>query len=377
MSSQNNTIKKPVRILGYLLIGSLLLLLFALIGEIIARQDSRYARPAYEYDPQLIWRLKRNHCSPALYAMGKIEPVRKFELRFNKSGFRGPNFSDPSDKTRIVILGDSYTAGLDYPEEDLFTSLLENQLNKGSSQFEVLNVSCPAWGTDQQYIYWINEGLQLQADYLILMMSPNDIRETYNKRLCTIEDDGQLKITKAHIPFVDRWGWKLANWSSLYQFMQHKWFYTRYGNFMRMYQYFPVHYGQGDSLSWDMPLFAKDTPQEVEASYQLIEQLLIRFQKSCATSGTVLLIGLLPAKIEFDGRLNNTSGYEAGSVASRLTHITQKHALHFSNLYQKALTLPNDPAELYISWEFHFNKEGHIFVARELAKLLKAELRQQ
>src|SRR6185295_1789082 len=47
--------------------------------------------------------------------------------------------TDPSPERRIVFLGDSFTEGLSLPQEQTFSSNVEQRLNRGGDRFEVLN----------------------------------------------------------------------------------------------------------------------------------------------------------------------------------------------------------------------------------------------
>ena len=345
--------------------------MIALFGEILTRNNPKYSRPAYEFDKNLIWRLKRNFTGTKDYAMGKVSPKRSFTLKFNNSGFRGDDILTKIEKNRILILGDSYTAGLDYPDEELFTSILEKKLNSINEEFKVINASCPAWGTDQEYIYWITEGIKLDPDYLVLVMAPNDIRESFNKKICVLKEDMSVQINSPSIPFKYKAGWKLANYSSFYQFMQKKWFYTNYGSFMKMYDFFPVNYGIEDSTNWDLPIFLREQFKEVEDSYNLVEQLIMNFKQSCDQHDIELIVAIIPSKVEFDGRLSDTIKYQPGKVADLIGDFTNKNEITILNLYDTVQLETNNPSEIFMDWEFHFNKEGHEFVANQLYKCFK------
>src|ERR1700756_5486027 len=145
------------------------------------------------YDKQLGWRLKKNY-SREEKEKGPKQRVRK--LNFNSRGFRDRDHSFEKDEgiKRIIFLGDSYTAGLQYSDEEIFTSCFEQILNANNSnkiKYEIMNVSIPAWATDQEYIYLRGEGIRYHPDYVLLMISPNDIRETYGKKFFYLEN-GQL-----------------------------------------------------------------------------------------------------------------------------------------------------------------------------------------
>src|SRR5437667_9325629 len=60
----------------------------------------------------------------------------------NSSGFRADNFNElPQAKNRILVLGDSYTAGLEVPVDRTFSSLLQAKLGGG---YRVINAGISA-----------------------------------------------------------------------------------------------------------------------------------------------------------------------------------------------------------------------------------------
>ncbi len=369
------TYSKKIRYTAFGLMAFIICLLIFLALEVTFRFNPEYGRAGFAFDTELIWRLNKGLVATKAYAMGQAgkDP---FVLKFNNRGFRGEKFRTrkPADKTRILVIGDSYTAGLDYPDAEIFTSQLEYGLNTTlDTQFEVMNASCPAWGTDQHYAYWETEGKAYNPDYVIIMVAPNDMREMYNKKLVTIDDQGEINRDQATIPTKERIGWWLATKSSFFQFLQKKVMKTNYGDFLKVFHYYPVNYGKKDSADWDLPIFLKDPFPEVEASYQMCETLLTSIDKDCREMGAKLMIGIIPTKAEFDGSYEKTGEHQPGKVAMFLDSIGQQHQIPYLNLYDINAQEP-DPLAIFMSWEYHFNKAGHDFTAKHLVPFVKENL---
>ena len=207
--------RKSVKLVAFAIFAFLILVVLVLATEFYFRFQPEYGRAGFSYDPVLFYRLTPGLVAQKPYAWGK-EGREPFVLRFNKQGFRGPDFKTekPAGFKRILVLGDSYTAGLDYPDDEIFTTQLANQLNAAGQKVEVLNASCPAWGADQQYLYWRDEGKALKPDLLVLVFSPNDLREMWNKGLVRLGAEGSLVVKEPAIPGKERFGWKMASRSS-------------------------------------------------------------------------------------------------------------------------------------------------------------------
>ncbi|GJM32882.1 MAG: hypothetical protein DHS20C18_18830 [Saprospiraceae bacterium] len=364
---------KKIRYTAFGIFAFLILLALLLVLEVVFRFNPEYGRAGFAFDTQLVWRLNKGLVATKAYAMGQAgkEP---FVLKFNNKGFRGEKFrkKKPANAKRILVIGDSYTAGLDYPDNEVFTGQLESALNESAdTRYEVLNASCPAWGTDQQYAYWETEGHEYQPDYVLVMVAPNDIREMYNKKLVSIDEQGNITRKKATLPKKERLGWWLATRSSFYQFLQKKVFHTNYGDFLKVFHYYPVNYGIKDSADWDLPIFLKDPFPEVQASYQMCEKLLKTIDKDCKAMGAKLMLGIIPTKAEFDGTYEKLEECQPGTVAVFLDSITRENQIPFLNLYN-INAAEEDPLRIFMSWEYHFNKAGHDFTAKHLVPFVKS-----
>lgn len=103
------------------------------------------------------------------------------DVETNSLGFRDKEWqiSKPPGVFRVVVLGDSFMAGLQVPFKNLFTARLEAKLNAVSSKkrFEVLNFGMPEMGTVQEYETLKHYAISYHPDLVILaVFLQNDIR---------------------------------------------------------------------------------------------------------------------------------------------------------------------------------------------------------
>lgn len=364
--------KRSVKVIAYGIIGIVLLLMLSLAGEFFLRLNPKYGRTGFEFDQHLIWRQTRGFVAQKPYAMGK-EGKPPFTIRFNEQGFRGKDFKLKKEDgvKRIMILGDSYGAGLDYPDDEIFTQQLEDKLNAdGTSKYEILNISSPAWATDQQYLYWTTEGKNYKPDILLLVASPNDLREAYNKKLIRLESDGRLQINQPWFPRQERIGWKLSNKSSLFQWFQTKILKKNYGDFFKIFHTYPINYGIRDSTDWDAPAYLAEPFKEVHESYFLFEKLLQETATECKTEQVKLLVTKVPVKVEYDGSYKAPE-FNPQLMTNMLDSLVRAQQIPFYNMNQK-LEETENPLSIFFSWEYHFNKNGHDFFADQLYQFIKA-----
>ncbi len=101
-------------------------------------------------------------------------------LTINSKGLRDREYpyEKPAGTRRILVLGDSYTWGYGVSDSDLYTEVLERELNQAGPKCEVLNAGVSGWGTDQEYLYFREEGRKYSADVVVLMFFFNDLSES-------------------------------------------------------------------------------------------------------------------------------------------------------------------------------------------------------
>ncbi|HET9234763.1 MAG TPA: SGNH/GDSL hydrolase family protein [Candidatus Eisenbacteria bacterium] len=96
-------------------------------------------------------------------------------LRTNQAGFRCrhefPVRKEPG-RFRILLFGDSYTAGDGVSDPQRYGDVLEDML----PQTEVFNFGVPGTGLDQQYLIWREFGSPIEHDLVIISVMVENIR---------------------------------------------------------------------------------------------------------------------------------------------------------------------------------------------------------
>ena len=106
-------------------------------------------------------------------------------LSINSKGLRDreyPYLKPPGTK-RILVLGDSYTWGYGVTNEEIYTEVLEEALQQKYPHYEVINGGVSGWGTDQQYLFLVNEGLKYSPDLVIVAHFFNDLDEILHTKM--------------------------------------------------------------------------------------------------------------------------------------------------------------------------------------------------
>jgi hypothetical protein len=136
----------------------------------------------YVYDAERGW-------APRPGAEGWQRDEGEAYLKFNREGFRGPEYplQKPEGTLRIAVVGDSYTEAQQVPFDRTFCSVAQRELAErlaGSTvmgmtvkRVEVLNFGVDGYGTAQELMTLDDHVWQYSPDIVVLaVMTGNDIR---------------------------------------------------------------------------------------------------------------------------------------------------------------------------------------------------------
>ena len=334
-----------------------------------------YQRSIFSYDPRLIWKYVPN----SNLKQGKFifhHNISNPKISINKLGFRDTNYIIESKKKRIIFLGDSYTVGIAIPESDIFPRYLETKLNKNKiKNYEIINFAITAYCTDQEYIVLKDIALKYKPKIVVLTVAPNDIRETYVKKLFYLEN-GELKLNKINKAFnlnlKNRFVWYLSTKSEIFARLKNI-IGLNHGNFDYVLNNVTcgVFFHENKGYNVDEVLFLKNETDEMKEAVKLFTALIEEMNKICLNNDCKLIIVNLPIKIQFDGSLNNEV-FDQLKIKKILKNITSKNNIPLLDLHS-TINNSKNPLDYYLGWDFHLSKEGHKLVGDELYRFLVNE----
>ena len=153
--------------------------LVALLGILIALVFSEIWVRIFDVAPQVgATSHERYRLSPNV--MIGIEPVENFQIgvdRSNALGYRGPLYALQKSPLvfRVVVLGDSVSEGLLIPDyKDVYSAVLESELNGSGLAAEVMNFGVNGYNTSQEVQTFRDKGLKFSPDLVLLQYSLND-----------------------------------------------------------------------------------------------------------------------------------------------------------------------------------------------------------
>lgn len=101
----------------------------------------------------------------------------------NGAGIRSRRVYDrspPSDTLRIAVFGDSFTAGDDVSDDEVWAHLLERELHDAGIRAEVLNFGVGAYGMGQAFMRWRRSGKSFSPDIVMFGLQPENLKRNVN-----------------------------------------------------------------------------------------------------------------------------------------------------------------------------------------------------
>jgi hypothetical protein len=124
-----------------------------------------------EHDPLLGW--KKRPGARATYNRREY----RVEVAINSLGLRDRErtYLASPGTSRILALGDSFLEGYSVPLDDSVTQVLEKSLARPGCPVEVLNGGTSAYSTDQEYLFYREEGCRYGPQLVTLFFYYNDV----------------------------------------------------------------------------------------------------------------------------------------------------------------------------------------------------------
>jgi GDSL-like Lipase/Acylhydrolase len=137
----------------------------------------------------------------------------RWKFRINNKGFRDERdyrYEKAKDTFRVLLLGDSHTAGLEVDQDLIYAKVLESGLRERGINAEVLNSGVAGFGTAEQLAFLENEGLRYAPDAVVFGFFANDYSDNARSGLFKLEDGRLVVASHSYAPAVDIIRWTQA-----------------------------------------------------------------------------------------------------------------------------------------------------------------------
>jgi lysophospholipase L1-like esterase len=146
-----------------------------------------------------------------------------WHFRINHQGMRADrdySYQKPTGVRRIIVLGDSFTAGLEVENEQTFCSVLERELRRAGLNVEVLNAGVSGFSTAEECLYLERELMKYQPDLVIVSFCGNDLDDNVRTGLFQLEGGQLVEYHKTYVPAGRLGNFLNTNW--LFNFLSER-----------------------------------------------------------------------------------------------------------------------------------------------------------
>jgi hypothetical protein len=300
----------------------------------------------WKYDPLLGW--SQQPGQEGIFESAQFRTV----VRINAQGLRDQShsYARQSGMDRILVLGDSFAWGYGVEESQRFSQLLQKSMG-----LEVINAGVSGYSTDQELLWYRNEGIKYDSDLVILQFTGNDVGDNSQGLVSTIYykprfvlQDGQLVATGYPVPKTSPQGrlvYSLSQHSALAFFVVQRYFalLSVYGGIKAKVYHAPA-VGSGGAGQGE--------------PFKLTIALIDEIRSMAATKGAKFMI------VATDRWWNAPSGATYKDFISALRHQ--------GFLVLDVEAIPGfDPETMLIPNDGHWNQAGNAFVAAQLKTFIE------
>lgn len=273
-------------------------------------------------------------------------------VRINENGLRDRqhSYERQNDVERILVLGDSFAWGYGVEETERFSQLLEESLG-----VDVINAGVSGYSTDQELLWYKNEGIKYEIDLVILEIAGNDVGDNEQQIVSTIYykpkfviEDGELVLTGYPVPKTSTKGkfiYSLSQRSAFAYFLV-----QRYFDLISLYGKTKVISTQANS-----PVSGVDVEKE---PFQVTLALINEIKNITEARNAKFMI------------VTTDKWWNYSSEETYKDFVTTMQSEGF--LVIDVQSMPGfDPEQMLIPNDGHWNQSGHEFVANKIQAFIE------
>lgn len=304
----------------------------------------------------------------------------------NSEGFVGKEYAKKSNESRVVALGDSFTAAVGVNTDDNFVSLLERE-----SSIPVMNFGVGGQGTVEQLLRYNSVASQWDHDLVLVFFYTNDFENNqfYLPFRSSFRNsqwqDIPLSNANNNLGRKDLKYLLLKN-SEAIQLIDAK---VRANAFLET---LAVKIGLHSAGVMGLPtegihpaffMYQNPTPPNQKEVISFTGDVFKTFKNVVEANGATLAVVYLPEAVSVDTELFEDKKTELPSLrkyqwdfdapSKALNDILSKEGIPFLDLtpYFRDILIQNPSAPLYANQDGHFREEGHALVLREVLPFMQ------
>jgi hypothetical protein len=316
-----------------------------------------------------------------------LSNMSQFSSRFghlietNSAGMRDRehDLHKPPGVYRILVLGDSFMEANQVKLEDAFVTVLEQRLRDATGRLiEVVNAGVSGWGTDDELIYFIREGIKYRPDLVLVAMTlHNDVSDNLLEEYHEFRNGKIEQRPVVLVPWPSYLLLKVKEWMNSHSHLYFLLYHATKANW--------VSTEAGKLKSHVGGLLQRVPDDRIRAGWEMTRQLLQKMRQTADTVNARVVVTLLPLSVQVHPEnLNDflaSNGLKETDVdlfkpQDMMKAIGENIGVSVIDLYPVFRdTKAKCRCELFVQNDGHWNKLGHQIAGEEAARgLLHAGL---
>jgi lysophospholipase L1-like esterase len=321
-------------------------------------------------------------------------------VEINSQGLRDREiaYEKAAGEQRVLLLGDSITAGMQVPLADTFAKIAEGELNTAGDDWTVINGAINGFGTDNALLFYRLEASKYQPDVVILgMYLANDIYNNYYdlevrtggsrfKPYFELDESGELVLQNYPVEGTDTWSVRLSTFFKRH--FQLPRFIAQTLNLRReiapalrpLVQLADADTDEGNSDSENnaprqrMSICAQRYAPEVEEAWAITEALLKQLRQEVEANGAQFAVVLVPALVQVTPPAEGEEWHCQRPNDLMGDFLTAEGIPYLDLLEPFRAHMVAGGDALYYEKDFHMNENGHLLAGEALYHFVEEEL---
>lgn len=289
-----------------------------------------------------------------------------YDFKLNSKGFKDIEHQQEKDKDtfRILGMGDSFAYGV-VPYQYNYYTLLEQKLNQNSKKVEIINMGIPGTGPKDYLNLFVNEGLALKPDMLVLsFFVGNDFTDNQDQRPL---------YTYSYLATLVNYLIKIPTKYTGNVIIAHKKYDDNKPSFTEE-AYLNIEYAR-------TRIYRKES-KRFNRYFTKVMSHILEIHEICKQKNIKLTIVIIPDEIQVNSSLRdkviktyniNTDNYDFAQPNKLLVEEFQKNNIDYIDLLNDFVTV-GKKTNLYIPLDSHWNIAGNRLAAEIIDKDLSKKL---
>ena len=334
----------------------------------------------FEYNDTLGWQLIPNK-SGVFSSKNEFRSV----VTINSAGMRDSNrqINKTNGEKRIAVLGDSFTAGMNVDDKDVFTKILENVLLKNA---EVLNFGVDGYGPTQEYLLLKSKALHYEPDLVVMVIymgndfddivGLSDLFDGYKRPQAVLNKRDKIDLINIPIPRTEDRNFRKKDHACDLPQSHLVNFFDKCLHELKKNKYVV------ENMPTELRICKKNPDKQTIDAFNLMRSIVNKTNFLCKKNGCRFMVIAAPTIVQVYNNVFwpkivkkynlNTDNYDLEAPNKALAKMCEILDIPFLDLTLALRDAARKGDNVYYYENQHWNRKGHHVVAETISKFIES-----